>query len=173
VVNNSIAEVDMSNLRPEKLCVKFMGEADPEGPANPRRYTLTHSDTTGDLFLSVGSDYARKAISGFYTRLMRDDVLAELLESQSGPELHVYCHVSGGLVVGSARWRYAIFQRHMRQVLQAFRYGDEVFYTANPRFENAVVIIHFHSTKKCYHMIENWGYTSDYILQEAFLYATA
>ena len=156
----------MSTLRPEKLHVKFIGDSDPEGPASPRRYTLTHSDTTGDLFLSVGTDYDHKAIAGFYTRIMRDEVLAELLEGQDGPELHVYCHVSGGLVVGSASWRYAIFQRHMRQVLQAFRYGDEVFYLDNPHFDKAPVIIHFQSKNKRYNLTETWGNISNYEFTE-------
>jgi hypothetical protein len=161
----------MSTLNPEKLQVKFIGDADPEKPANPRRYTLTHSDTTGDLFLSIGTDYDYKAISGLYTRIMRDEVVAELLEKTNGPELHVYCHVSGGLVLGGAKWRYEIFQRHMRQVLQAFRYGDDVFYTSNPSYDSAKVKIHFRSTNSRFNLVENWGSLIDYARQDDLIYA--
>lgn len=163
----------MSDLRPEKLRVKFIGESDPEGPISPRNYSLTHSDTTGDLFLSVGTEYDRAAISGFYTRIMRDEVLAELIESSGDPELHVYCHVSGGLVVGSAGWRYAIFQRHLRQVLQALRCGDEIFYERHPRLDKARVIVHFHSKNKRYNLKENWGHISDFRFRKAADYALA
>jgi hypothetical protein len=156
----------MTSFQPEKLHVKFIGQSDPEGPSFPRRYTLTHSDTTGDLFLSVGTDYDHKAISGFYTRIMRDEVLADLLDSPDGPELHVYCHVSGGLVLGSAGWRYAIFQRHMRQVLQAFCFGDDVFFDTNPRFKSALLVVNFKSTNKRFNLIEHWGYASDYLQRE-------
>jgi hypothetical protein len=156
----------MSNLRPEKLHVKFIGDSDPEGPKSPRKYTLTHSDISGDLFLSVGTEYDHDAISGFYTRMMRDEVLAEYLQGNDGPELHVYCHVSGGLVVGSASWRYAIFQQHLRQVLQAFHHGDEVFLTANLEINNAPVIVHFHSTNRRYNLTERWGYLPNYQLTE-------
>ena len=163
----------MSTLNPEKLHIKFIGEANPKAPTTPRRYTLTHSDTTGDLFLSIGTEYDYKAISGFYTRVMRDEVVAEIIETRDGPELHVYCHVSGGLVLGGPKWRYEIFQRHMRQVLQAFRFGDEVFYAVNPRYDHAPVIVHFQSTKKHFNLVENWGIASDYIWQENLIYEAA
>jgi hypothetical protein len=161
----------MSVLRSEKLHVKFLDTSKPEGPVSPRKYTLTHSDTTGDLFLSVGPEYDHKAISGFYTRFMRDEVLAELTEGKNGPVMHVYCHVSGGFALGTASWRYAIFQRHMRQVLQAFRSGDAVFFNKNPRYNQAPVMVHFRSKNKRYNLTENWGFISDYILQEIFSYA--
>ncbi len=61
----------MSSLKPEKLFVKYLFDANSKGPVAPRRYTLTHSDVAGDLFLSVGGDYDRKSTSGFYTRFMR------------------------------------------------------------------------------------------------------
>jgi hypothetical protein len=67
----------MSRLRPDKLHVRCAGGVTPDGPITPRRYTLTHSDATGDLYLTIGPDYDRQQISGWYTRLMRDEVLAE------------------------------------------------------------------------------------------------
>jgi hypothetical protein len=64
----------MTRLKPEKLHVRFSAGTTPEGPVTPRRYTLTHSDATGDLFLTVGPEYDRAQISGWQTRLMRDRV---------------------------------------------------------------------------------------------------
>lgn len=154
----------MTGLRPEKLHVKFVGEAGPEGPAFPRKYTLTHSDRTGDLFLSIGTAYDLAQISGWYTRLMRDEVLAEYLLVGDGPELHAYCHVSGGLVFGIAGWRYGIFRYHLPMVLQAFYYGDQHFLTVNPGYAHAQVRVHFHSTRSRYHKIESWGHIQDYRL---------
>lgn len=152
----------MSHLRPEKLHVTFAGDAEPEGPVLPRRYTLTHSDRTGDLFLTIGSDYDRKQISGLYTRLMRDEVLAEWSEGGTGPELHVHCHVSGGLVLGTAGWRHDIFQRHMRQVLEAFRYGDDVLFHTLPALDEAPVHVHFHARQEQYNKVEARGRLADY-----------
>ncbi len=131
----------MKNLKPSKLTVQFLPGAQPDGPILPRRYTLTHSDSTGELLLSIGLEFNRPQISGWYTRLMRDEVLAEWIDSSKGapprlgnpgeispapgepasietaldqktsenlrdaktlPQyaLHLYCHVSGGLVFG-------------------------------------------------------------------------
>ena len=86
----------MSRLRPGKLSVRLAEGSFSDGPVMPRCYSLTHSDTTGDLFLTIGPDFDRAQISVLYTRLMRDEVLAEWREDEDGPALHVYCHVSGG-----------------------------------------------------------------------------
>ena len=48
---------NMAHLNPEKLHVNFFGGANAYGPIKPRAYTLTHSDATGDLFLSIGQHY--------------------------------------------------------------------------------------------------------------------
>jgi hypothetical protein len=81
----------MSRLRPEKLHVRLAEGYPAEEPVTPRRYTLTHSDITGDLFLTIGPAFDQAQISGRYTRLMRDEVLAEWLEDELLPSLHVYC----------------------------------------------------------------------------------
>ena len=61
----------MTELNPNKLHVSFQAGASAQELSLPRRHTLTHSDVTGDLFLTIGIDYNRKQVSGFYTRLMR------------------------------------------------------------------------------------------------------
>ncbi len=67
----------MKRLHPEKLHVCYLKGVGCDYPPVPRRYTLTHSDLTGDLYLSIGSDYNSRQISHWCTRLMRDEVLAE------------------------------------------------------------------------------------------------
>jgi hypothetical protein len=152
----------LTRFRPEKLHVRFVPGAGPEGPLVPRRYTLTHSDLTGDLFLTIGPDYDREQLSGWYTRLLRDEVLAEWCEEEDGPALRVHCHVSGGIVVGAAGWRYTIFVRALPLVLQAFRFGDRTLFEARPRLDEAPVWIHFHATQSRYNLVESWGLLADY-----------
>lgn len=101
----------MSHLNPHKLHTDFSGGASQNGPLLPRSYTLTHSDITGDLFLTVAQQYNLPQISGLYTRLMRDEVLAQWDVEENVPSLHVHCHVSGGMLIGSANWRESIFHR--------------------------------------------------------------
>lgn len=157
----------MGHLNPEKLHVRMSFGTDQITLMEPRRYTLTHSDLTGDLFLTIGPHYDRKAISGFYTRLMRDEVLAEWIVDKDGSALHVYCHVSGGLVFGFPGWRYNIFRYHLPQVLEAFRYGDKVLFESLPELDRAAVIIHFQASQPRYCRVENWGKIGEYRLQDS------
>jgi hypothetical protein len=155
----------VSRLRAEKLQVRFAGGVEADGPVAPRRYTLTHSDSTGDLYLTVDSEYDRKQVSGLYTRFMRDEVLAEWRDDGDGPYLHVYCHVSGGLVLGTAGWRYAIFQHELPLVLEAFRYGDRALFAAHPELDKAPIRVQFRSSRRRYQRRERWGTPADYRIQ--------
>jgi len=152
----------MSRLAPHKLHVRFDGRAEPEGPPQPRRYTLTHSDSTGDLFLTIGADYNGPQIDGWYTRMMRDEVLAEWLDTGVGLSLHIYCHVSGGIHFGSAELRDGIFRRELPLVLEAFRYSDDGFYIAYPHLDRALIQVHFRSNQARFNRVETWGTPADY-----------
>ena len=103
---------DPPPFQPAKLSVSYSSGATSTTPSPPesiRRYTLTHNDITGQLWLTVGREYNEAQISGFYTRLLRDEVVAEWkwtpghgsdVSSAAGPcaalpSLHLFCHVSG------------------------------------------------------------------------------
>ena len=155
----------MGRLRPEKLHTQFTHGTEPERLVIPRRYTLTHSDVTGDLFLSVGPEHNRQQLAGWQARVMRDEVLGEWQEDTDGPALHVHCHVSGGLLVGTPRMRIAIFRRELPLVLEALRFGDRALYDAHPELDQAPVWVHFHATQWRYDRTEAWGTPAKYRLQ--------
>lgn len=152
----------MSRLDPAKLHARFAPGITAEGPVSPRRYTLTHSDSTGELFLTIAPEIDQKQISGWYTRVMRDEVTAEWQEGADGPALHLYCHVSGGLVFGGARMRYDIFRRELGLVLEAFRWGDAALFQAHPELDRAPIWVHFRSTDRRFQKTERWGAPADY-----------
>jgi len=153
----------MEHLNPEKLHVAYLSGTTPDKLILPRRYTLTHSDRTGELFLTIGSDYYKKQISKLYTKLMRDEVLAEISDEGESLVYRVYCHVSGGFLFGTAKWRYNIFQSELPLVLEAMRYGDRTLFEQNPKLDNAPVLIHFQSTDRRFNKVENWGTMVKYI----------
>jgi len=160
--SNPQSLIEMTRLDPAKLHVVDLTDAN-SGIGNlPRRYTLTHSDFTGELYLTIGPNYDKKQISKLYTRLMRDEVLAELVKDEGSLELRVYCHVSGGLVVGTAKWRSGIFHTELPLVLEAIRYGDRNFYETDPDSDQAPIKVCFHSHKRTYNRVENWGVVADY-----------
>ena len=151
----------MSHLNIQKLHLKFSEDITPEGPVTPRAYTLTHSDSTGEMYLTIGPRHDNQQISGWYTRLMRDEVVAEW-QSEEESELHVHCHVSGGLVFGFAGWRDSILRRHLPLVLETFRYGDRALFEAFPELNLAPISVHFHATQERFDRIEDWGKPGDY-----------
>lgn len=152
----------MSELDSCKLSVKIHPAISACDLDLPRRYTLTHSDMTGELYLSISPDYDQSQISGLYTRLMRDEVLAELVKDQDEISLHVYVHVSGGLVFGLAAWRNDILHHHMPMVLEALRYGEKELFAAHPELDSVEIIVHFSSDHKRYNQVERWGQIGKY-----------
>jgi len=96
---------------------------------------------------------------------MRDEVFAEWKNDQAGFSIHVYCHVSGGLALGRASWREAIFRSEMPLVLEAIRYGDRKLFAQDMRLEDARIWVHFQSSKTDRDKVEQWGVPSDYKIE--------
>lgn len=128
----------------------------------PRRYTLTHSDVTGELFLSIGREYDAERLSHWYTRLMRDEVLAEWQMQNGEPGLVVQCHVSGGFVFGWGGMRNGIFRRELPLALEAIRFGDRSLLEAHPALDKAGVSVQFQAVQPRYCVTESWGLLRDY-----------
>ena len=155
----------MSRLIPEKLKVKYSVGVTKTDPVAPRRYTLTHSDATGELTLTIGGEYDWKQVSGWYTRIMRDEVLAEWIQRFESYSLEVYCHVSGGLVLGGASMRESIFLNEMSLVLEAFRFGDKYLFDKYAELDRAVIRIHLQKSGRDYRVVE-MGIPNNYLLKK-------
>ena len=93
---------------------------------------------------------------------MRDEVLAEWRQAGENYQLHVFCHVSGGLVFGSARMRLAIFKQHMRLVLEALKWGDREIYSACPGLDGSWIVVHFCSKDPKMDRTQDYGIMSDF-----------
>ena len=157
----------MSALDPAKLHVRLQPDLASERLALRRGCTLTHSNPTGDLFRTVARDYNRQQVAGWYTRRMREEVLAEGIVTPAGPALDVHCHASGGLIFGSAFWRNCILLSHMRRVIQALRQGDGPMSTIQPELERSLVRVHFHSHRSRFERIGPRGRLADYRIGRA------
>ena len=145
-----------------KLHVKFAESALRAGPITPRRYTLTHSDRTGDLFLTIGLEYDRDALRRLQVRLERDEVLGEWVLADDGPRLELHMRAQGGLpVFGTGALRRDIFRRYRPMVLGAMRHGDGVFAEAHPELDQAPAVARFH-WRDDRRDTEPWGAWGDY-----------
>jgi len=152
----------MSEIIPEKIHVNCTHSIENKESLIPRKYTLTHSDFTGDLFLNINKCYDKEEISDFYTKLMRDEVLAEWKKHDNEFELHVYLHVSGGFAFGGAWLRNKIFRHHLPHVLKVIRYAERDLFEGFPELDDSEIFVHFQSPKDKYNKIENYGQLNEY-----------
>lgn len=151
--------MQMNKFRPEKLRVRYGTGVTLTEPIIPRRYTVTHSNETGELFLTVASEYDCPAIN----RNLRDEVLASWVKSQESIMLRVTCYISGGeFDYTTAVTRYGIFQRKLPLVLKAIRYGDRATFQGYPRLDKSPIYIQFDSIYPAFRRVEYWGTPSRY-----------
>jgi len=148
----------LKKLNPDKLHVEFKSDVTMTEPTVGRKYTLTHSDITAELFLTIGLEFAYDKVSA-----MRDEVLAEWRSINDFLFLLVYVYVDGQLLPEASAVRNTIFRRELPLALEAIRYGDKAFFEAHPDLDNAPIWIYFNSTTPEYKGLENWGTPADYI----------
>ncbi|AXI10991.1 hypothetical protein CUC15_19580 [Oceanobacillus zhaokaii] len=143
----------MSTFYPEKLSVEFMEGTAATEPVIPRRYTLTHSDLTGELFLNIGIDYAWGEINP-----LRDEVLGEWKQYGTSLFFDVYLYVDQGEIpMSSSAKRDEIFRRELPLAINAIKYGDRSLFKTYPCLDQAPIIINFMSTYPQFARQENWG----------------
>lgn len=131
-------------------------------PQYPRRYTLTHNDLTGQLLLTIGHQYNQKQLSGWYNRLLRDEILAYWQFSGDTPILHIECHVSGEETwLAPPILRDYIFRREMPLVLNVIKFAEAALLADNPAMANAQIMVHLASHVQAYHVSVMWGRLSD------------
>ena len=155
--------VELSRLNPAKLHVKFV-DIEEEEFNLPRKYTLTHSDRTGDMFLTIARNFDEQQISHWYIRFMRDEVLGEWKSKNKIKELHLFFHISGGLIFGWARLRDKIIRSHLKLVFQSIRYGEKKLIQKNSYLGTSPIFAHFVSKRKKFNSIEKFGQLEDYII---------
>lgn len=153
----------MSNFNPNQLFVNLIPPATSAHPVEGRRYTLTHSDITAELFLDIGYVFNDKSINS----KMRDEVLAEWRKDKNGRlSLVGKAYVDGGEFSQSvAGARFAIFKKEMATALKGIVYGDRPFYVNHPFLLNAPIYIHYLSVYPQYRQVAFYGTPRQYLNQ--------
>lgn len=143
----------LSHFNSEKLFVEYKDGVTRIEPVIPRLYTLTHSDLTGDLFLTIGKHYAWDKINA-----MRDEVIAEWKLENNLLYYSVCLYIDGGeYEVDVSEKRNEIFRRELPLALTAIRYGDRFLFNIYPNLEHSPIIVHFMSAYPQFDGQENWG----------------
>lgn len=132
-------------------------------PIEGRKYTLTHSDITAELFLDIGYVYNFEAVNWE----MRDEVLAKWKKDKQGRlNLVGKAYIDGGEFDESVSGiRFNIFKKEMDTALKGIVYGDLPFYENYPVLLDAPIFIYYESMYPQYRQIYYYGTPRQYLEQ--------
>lgn len=147
----------MKELDTRKVFTQYRGCIQPYEPVGGRKYTITHSDTTAELFVFISEEYAEDQVSK-----MHDEVRLSLESVTKGYILQGYVIIDNREVKGDSELRNRIFYNEMPVALQALRQADRFLYERYPFLENAHVIIQFISSQPEYHKTYDFGCIGNY-----------
>lgn len=147
----------MSNFDKEKLNIIYNDDIDNNGPVIPRRYTLTHSDETGELYLSIGRCYDYSKVGK-----LRDEVLGRWSCDDNGYILIFEVFLDMLEDEEKTAKRDKIFRDHLPMAIKSIVYGDMELFEAHESLYECKVFIKFKSKYHKYNVKEQWGCVKDY-----------
>ena len=147
----------MRDLNPQKVFSQYRDTMKPYGPVMGRKYTITHSDITAELFVFIAEDYAEDQVTA-----MRDEVRVAWEPKDNGLNLIGSVIVDGKGVKGNAKIRNRIFYNEMPTALQALRQGHRFLFDKDTRLDDTPVFIHFISSNPAYDKTYNFGAIGNY-----------
>lgn len=129
----------------------------PYEPIAARKYTITHSDITGELFIVISEEYAEDKI-----KEIRDEVRLSWEKREGKPTLIGSVLVDQKGVIENAKIRNAIFYNEMPVALEALRQADRFLFEEYPHLNDAPVLIHFISDDPAYNKTYDFGTIGNY-----------
>ena len=142
----------MREFNPQKVFVQYRDIMKPYEPIIGRKYTITHSDETAELFVFIASNYAEDQI----TRI-RDEVRVVWEKNRNGLVLMGYVTVDGKGIIGDASIRSDIFHREIPTAFKALRQSDRFLFDKKPYLDDTPLYIHFISSNPEYDIIYDFG----------------
>jgi len=129
----------------------------PYEPIAARKYTITHSDITGELFIVISEEYAEDQINK-----IRDEVRLSWEMREGKPALIGSVLVDQKGIIENAKIRNTIFYNEMPVALEALRQADRFLFEEYPHLNDAPVLIHFISEYPEYNKIYDFGTIGSY-----------
>ncbi|MGM9986844.1 MAG: staygreen family protein [Bacillaceae bacterium] len=146
-------------FKPAKLETTFVDPITPYSPIKGRKYTLTHSDMTSMMFLTIATEYNYSAIN----QDLRDELLGTWKTYDNSYKLLLYAYIGDSDYYVSLT-KYHAFKYHMDLALQAIMYGDRELLKKYPELANCPIYIKFDSFIPIFNNYEFYGYIKDYII---------
>ena len=144
----------------DKLETTFVEPITPYGPIEGRKYTLTHSDETGMMFLDIANSFNY----GVINKDLRDELLGAWKKYDDNTyKLFFYAFV-GNADFFTSLVKYNEFKKYMNLAIQAVIYGDKDLFLKNSNLLNSPIYVKFDSSVPIFNDYENYGYVGDYML---------
>ncbi|HCT64427.1 MAG TPA: hypothetical protein DIC60_04020 [Lachnospiraceae bacterium] len=147
----------MKKLSPKKVFAQYRDTMAPYEPLAERKYTITHSDVTAELFVFISCKFAEDQINR-----MRDEVRIAWEQNNNKLALMGSVIIAGKNIIGPPKIRNTIFYNEMPTALQALRQADRFLFDKNPYLDNTPVLIHFISSNPEYDKIHDFGPIGNY-----------
>ena len=109
----------MSEPSPYMIFAQYRNKIEPYQPVPGRKYTITHSDITGHIYVFISDDYAEDSITD-----MREEVRLEWQKTRHGYVLTGSVRVDLNGYEQASKNRSERFYVEMPKTLQALRYAD-------------------------------------------------
>lgn len=140
-----------------QVFVEYRDQVTETKPLKNRTYTMTHSDTTGDLFVTIGLSYAEDK-----TNELQDQVYLSWTPIQDKFFLYGEVLVDGPSIKGESSTRDAIFKREMPLALHAIYTADLPLFNAYKELEDTPILINFKSNVPKYNKLYSYGTIGSY-----------
>lgn len=152
----------MNDFNKGRVEVTLADGVSEDWPIIPRKYTLTHSDETGQLFLSIGKCYDFSKVND-----SRDEVLGAWVCNDDGSYiLKMEVLLDGAGDEDITEIRNNIFRRELPLAIKAIIYGDRKLLSKNESLYDCKMYIRFKSRYEKYNVEELWGCVKDYKVEE-------
>ncbi|WP_019241406.1 staygreen family protein [Bacillus massilioanorexius] len=149
----------MTRIRNNQLSTTILPPATEFAPVEGRKYTVTHDDVSGHIFVSIGYSYDESNLTD-----MRDEVIATWVPHLGQYALIGKVYVTGGeFDENTSQIRYMIFKMEMEKALRAIIAGDNAFYHHLPWFLDFPIFIHFDSIIAKYNQVIYFGTPRNYL----------
>lgn len=144
-------------IEEEKVFTTFRPPTAATQPIMGRKYMITHSDDTGELYVTIGPAYAEDMVGE-----LRDEVRMTWTMLGDNFVLLGEVLVSDPEFEENSKIRNEIFTREIPKALSAMRYGDRKLFEAFPALDKTPILVQFNSNLEEYHKLYHYGYVEDY-----------
>ena len=149
------------NFDKNKLEVNFIFPMTKTYTLKDRKYTLTHSDDTGILYLDIANFYNYKKIN----INLRDEVLGSWVFIEKNKYALLLNICLKGNSPYEIKRKYEIFKSHLDLAIKAILYGDRDFLLKNKFLLDSNIIINFSSSYFMYNCSEYYGLVKNHLIE--------